>query len=220
MRCLVAALGLLALPAVAFSQGLSVSLGGGMALSNYSGGFQEDEFVDFDLEGRRVGMRFGLSLAIPVAQSMDIVIGAAYAQQGDAGIASGNVDPADVIIDTYFVDISLESDYIEVPVLARYTYAPVHVFAGPYVGILVDCGLTSSFEGVTVGLECHEESDLGFRTVNFGIVVGAGLSVRVKGPVRAFVNSMYALGLTSLFEGEDSQLRAVTFEAGLSFALK
>lgn len=58
------------------------------------------------------------------------------------------------------------------------------------------------------------------RTVNFGAVVGAGVSVRVNGPVRAFVNSMYAFGLTSLIESEDSQLRAITFEAGLSFALK
>lgn len=108
-------------------------------------------------------MKFGLSLAIPVAQSMDIVIGAAYAQQGDSGTASGNVETADERPDSYFVDIALESNYIKVPVLARYTYAPVNVFAGPYVGILVDCGLTSSFEGATVGLECHEESALEFQ---------------------------------------------------------
>lgn len=218
MRCLVAALGLLALPAVAFSQGLSVSLGGGMALSNYSGWPQESaEAVDFDIEGHRVGMRFGLSLAIPVAQSMDIVIGAVYAQHGD----SGNLEYTDESPELSFeADMFIKSDYVSVPVLARYTDAPVNVFAGPYVGILVDCGISSSTENISFGLECDEESDLGFRTVNFGVVVGAGLTARVNGPVRVFLNGMYTLGLTNLFESEDSQLRAVTIEMGLSFVLK
>ena len=91
-------------------------------------------------------------------------------------------------------DEKLKLNYIEVPVLLMYNVpmtGPVSpcIFAGPYYATLVSA--KSEFEG--------QELDMkeAFADNDFGVVVGAGVDIKMGPTGKIFLNGRYSLGLSN-----------------------
>ncbi|MEL7833262.1 porin family protein [Fodinibius sp. Rm-B-1B1-1] len=107
-------------------------------------------------------------------------------------------------------DITLELDYIQVPVLAKFSFAPgpaqPHVYVGPYVGIPV----TSKVSGGGVSIDTDNEQ------TDFGGIVGAGVDFNV-GLTKLNVGGRYGFGLTNAFDGGQGKNSVISIVAGLNF---
>ncbi|KIO76656.1 hypothetical protein TH53_13930 [Pedobacter lusitanus] len=80
-------------------------------------------------------------------------------------------------------------NYLELPVLAKYSFGPVYINAGPAIGLAVgDVKKIESLYGAKV------------QKFNFGIQMGGGVAIPVgKGSV--LVDARYSLGLTDVNKG-------------------
>ena len=127
------------------------------------------------------------------------------------------------------VDVSLRSDYVEVPILMRvdsplaigvepYGVIPF-VVAGPSLGVSVRCTIdgtptTGASSGVPVSYDCDDQ--FGVKTFDFGAMLGVGLDALV-GTRTVSVGARYTIGLQDVFEGTAGRNRAIVLVAGLSF---
>jgi len=123
----------------------------GVGFANMSG----DDVDDAD-PGSRTGFVGGLYFAFPVANSIAIEPEVLYAMKGSKfGV----------------VDIDFNNDYIEVPVLVKYTFNPdggPYLLAGPAVGFSMSCNESDGSDEIS----CE---DAGLKTLTtFGGVLGIG----------------------------------------------
>lgn len=92
-------------------------------------------------------------------------------------------------------------DYLEVPVLAKLSFAPgpasPHVYAGPYAGFVL-------------------ESDIDDAQTDFGGIVGAGLDINLVA-VDLNVGARYGVGLSDAFEDGSGKNSVFSIVAGISF---
>jgi hypothetical protein len=107
------------------------------------------------------------------------------------------------------VDVEVDIDQIEIPVLARYTFGTGatrgYVFGGPSFDFKVDAKLKASFEGE----DEEEDIDEDVETFEFAIVVGGGVEFG-----HFLVEARYSMGLTDLVkdnEDFDESIRNRTF---------
>lgn len=120
---------------------------------------------------------------------------------------------------------TLAVDYIEVPLLIGAGFnvgsgsVQPRVFAGPSVAFEIGCDLSGSEGGTTVSLSCSD-IELETKSVDFGVVFGAGLAFPL-GSVQLILDGRYDLGLTNVndTEGDEESLknRAWQFMAGVGF---
>lgn len=109
--------------------------------------------------------------------------------------------------------VTANLNYIEIPVLAKFNYVldgPLtpYVAAGPYVGFLISSSQEASGKIPAEGL--NDE----FKTVDFGVAVGAGINYK-----RFNLGVRYDAGLTTVFDADDASAKNgnIAIIAGYSF---
>lgn len=104
--------------------------------------------------------------------------------------------------------VTLELDYIQVPVLAKFSFAPgpaqPNVYFGPYIGFPVKSELSGN--GVSMDID-NEQTD-------FGGIVGAGVDFNV-GLTTVNLGGRYGFGFTNAFDGGDGKNSVISIVAGL-----
>lgn len=99
----------------------------------------------------------------------------------------------------------LKLNYLEVPLLAKYSFGPVYVNAGPSLGLLLD-------------KESKVRNQYGekLKKLDFGVQMGAGLAIPA-GPGKVIVDGRYNLGLSNLGKVNDIKNRGIM--ASLGYAI-
>ncbi|RQO74205.1 PorT family protein [Pedobacter sp. KBW06] len=125
-------------------------------------------------EKNKVGFTAGLGVNFQVAKSdFSIQPELNYVSEGTK-IKNGNIT------------VKQNLNYLELPVLAKYSFGPVYVNAGPSISLLLsDKDKLQAFYGGKV------------QKLDFGIQMGAGVAIPA-GPGKFIVDGRYALGLTDL----------------------
>lgn len=158
-------------------------LRGGVNFSNFSD-------VDADLDSR-TGFLIGayLDIGIPMAP-ISVQPEVTYNQKGaELGGSTINVD------------------YLEVPVLAKFSFVPgpasPHIYAGPYAGFVIN----SESNGTDI-------SDM--TETDFGGIIGAGLDINAA-VLKFNVGARYGFGLVDAFAGGQGKNSVFSVVAGISF---
>ncbi len=103
----------------------------------------------------------------------------------------------------------VQVDYIEVPVLAKLSFAPgpvsPHIYAGPYVGFVLDSKVSSN--GVSLDVD-NAETD-------FGGIVGAGIDINA-GVTSINLGARYGFGLIDAFEGGQGKNGVFSIVGGIA----
>jgi hypothetical protein len=176
-------------------------------------------FASLEFEGdttteyneRKFGFIGGGFAVLPLSGPLAVQIEALFSQKG----AELSVDEADLVF-------TLELDYLDFPVLARFN-APasgstrLHVFAGPSFGYRMGARSKASSnqfdfaEGEIVNIE----EDV--RRFDIGLVAGAGADIGR----RLVVDARYSWGLKNAFkddaDGVDFKNRVLSIMAGVRF---
>lgn len=107
-------------------------------------------------------------------------------------------------------DGTAEVDYLEIPVLAKFSFAPgpvqPHVYLGPYAGFV----LNSEASGNNISV------DIDNTQTDFGGIVGAGTNLNA-GVTKLNVSIRYGFGLTNMFENSDVKNGVFSIVGGISF---
>jgi hypothetical protein len=165
--------------------------------------------VDYDF---RKGWGLGAFLKLPVSDMLSIQPEILYLQKG-------------AYSSWPFGDLMIALDYVEIPLLLRInvpvegTVAP-YFLVGPALGFKGGCEITAELNGDEEKLDC-DETGFEVKSVDFGGVVGAGLSFGA-GPGSFHLGARYNYGLISLDDSEedwDLGNRAFSFLAGYSFPI-
>ena len=196
---------LLAVAAPAFAQPV-LTLKGGVNIATLSGDDVED------LESR-TGLNVGASLLLPFTDVVGLEIGAAYSQKGAEEEELG-------------VTGSFEFDYLEFPVLLRFgipteSALSAHFLVGGALAFETGCQVSLTEGGASFSGDC-EEADIETKSMDFGLVGGAGLDIELTESITLVLDALYNLGLTNLDDSadpDDVKSRAFTLQAGLGFPL-
>lgn len=153
--------------------------------------FNDTENGDFD---SRTGLMVGgyLNFKVPMSP-ISIQPEALYTQKG---AESGGT--------------TVKLDYLEVPVLAKFSFAPgpatPHVYFGPYVGFVLNSEVSGG--GASVDID-NAQTDLGG-------VVGGGLDINL-GLTKLNAGVRYGFALTDAFDGGQGKNGVFSIVAGINF---
>lgn len=177
--------------------------GGVKAGVNFANISIEEEGVDISFDNR-TGLVGGVFVVCPISGAFGVQTEALYSQRGaklEEGGGSG----------------TLELDFLEVPVLARFSSpassgASFHVFGGPSLGLRLRARAESDFEGES---ESEDISD-DVERFDLGLVAGAGFEMG-----RLIVDGRYTWGIRNLNRSteDDAKIKNRTFSvmAGIRF---
>ncbi len=123
------------------------------------------------------------------------------------------------------VEATIALDYIEIPLLVGAQFdlggssVVPRVFAGPEVAFETGCKISGEDGNVSVELDC-DEADIQTKSVDFGLVFGAGLAIPLGG-FELILDGRYDLGLTDIddseFDSASAKNRAWQFMLGAGF---
>lgn len=102
----------------------------------------------------------------------------------------------------------LNLNYLELPVLAKYSFGPVYLNAGPSLGL-------------RLGQGSKEKAGYGaMKKLDFGVQMGGGLAIPV-GLGKVILDARYVLGLTNISDvkGANIKNRGVVISAGYAIPL-
>lgn len=162
----------------AHAQLLQYGIKGGLNIASLSG----DEMDDLD---SRMGLAAGAYLSVPVVPSLSIQPEVLYMMKGATESFNGT-------------DVTIQLDYLEIPILVKYSFgvpgAPARpsIFAGPAFGLNL-----SSKVKAEAGGESVEEDLEDIKDTDLGLVFGAGLAFHLSG-YSLGLDVRYNLGLTSI----------------------
>jgi len=190
---------MLALAHGAAAQEISYGAKAGVSFSTLS--FDPSSELSY---GLRTGLVAGGFVAFPIGSRLAIQPEGLFTQKGAKADALG-------------VSATIKIDYVEVPVLAKYTVSggparSFHVFGGPSVGFKVHSSASATFGGSTI----ETDNDDGLEDLDYGVVMGAGMTFD-----RVTVEGRFTLGLANI-NAEDpdeskARTRAVGILAGVRF---
>jgi hypothetical protein len=172
---------------------------------------------DPELVKTRTGFNIGGFVSIQSAGPFALQFGAVYTKKG-ADLETGVPD----------VTGGLELTYVEVPLLATIIFptgpaskvAPL-IFAGPAIGIKVDCKVTAEGLGVSASVDC-DEGDVALKSVDAGVMFGGGLKFET-GPASIVLEVAYTLGLINIDDAvgttDNVKNKNLSFSVGLMFPL-
>lgn len=176
----------------------------GLGLANWVGSDASSEIADFP---NRPGPTFGLFGSIRLHKQLSLQPELLYAPKGRKAESGG------VLSDTFVID------YIEIPLLARFSF-PIHdrfapyVLAGPAMSFLLRYQIESEGDG-----SITDRTDLA-RSIDLGVLGGAGTSVVLTGPHALVVEARYERSLTRLLmEDVDVKNRVFSFMIGYQYSL-
>ncbi len=190
----------------------SFGVRGGMTLSTLAASEEDEEIEVSYLTGFHLGVTASLWSGGP-----GLLLSAAYAQRGTALSVdiSGGLDSGESI------GVSVDLAYIDVGAFGR---IPVgtgpYLLVGPTLGLRVACSTSYSAEGVNETADCGDIEDNPYKTFDFGVSGGAGVSFGVGGR-DVVVEALYGFGILNIVDvGDDTvRNRGFTFRAGVDFGL-
>jgi hypothetical protein len=180
---------------------------GGLSLATIGG--SDAEVMD---AGYRNGFGLGAFLKVAINDRLSFQPELLYLQKG----ASATEED---------VDITFAVDFVEIPVLLRIdvptdgSIAP-YFLIGPAIGFRVGCEISAEGDGLEINVDC-DEAEATIKSVDFGGVAGAGLSI-AAGSGNIHFGARYNFGLMSLDDSDfedDLKSRAFSILAGYSFPL-
>lgn len=155
----------------------------------------------------RTGLLIGGQVTIRITEQFAFQPELYYSQKGiKSDIDAGEVGS---------VEMKMKNDYLEVPLLARYTFTQspkVHPFllAGPSLGFSTSC----KFEADGESIDCDDDVDL--NTFDLGGIAGAGLEFPV-GRNAISIGARYDFGFNEVIKDSDSKNRTISFLVGFVF---
>ena len=195
------------MPGAAAAQSIGGGVKGGVSFSdvpNIAGGLEGAS----DILERRIGFAAGGFVAIRFGNGFSIQPEALYTQKGVGASAPAGTDAA---------EFRLKADYVDVPILGRFTFGMglrAYVFAGPSLNVLVSAKAKSGlFDN---GTETDVTEDM--ESFEVAVVLGGGVEI---GPL--LVEARWSEGLTNILAegtssaGTDLKTRTVLVLAGLRF---
>ncbi|MBZ0269838.1 PorT family protein [bacterium] len=160
---------------------------GGVTVANMSADPSDSELAD-----SRNGFAIGGYLGIPLGMTpFTIQPEALFTMKGDSEEADG-------------VTGSMKLDYIEVPVLAKASFLPMapakpSLFFGPAVAY--NLSAKTAVEGG--GLDGETDVKDTMKSMDFGLVVGAGLDMSLAGGAKSLgIDVRYTHGLTNTIDSD------------------
>lgn len=105
---------------------------------------------------------------------------------------------------------TLEVDYLEIPVLAKFNLIPgpisPHIYLGPYAGFVLNSEATGG--GISINID-NAQTD-------FGGIIGAGADINA-GVTKLNIGARYGFGLVDIIDGAQGKNSAISIVAGISF---
>lgn len=97
-------------------------------------------------------------------------------------------------------------NYLELPVLAKYSFGPMYVNAGPSLGL-------------KLGQNNQAKAALGdLKKIDFGVQMGLGVAIPA-GPGKFIVGGRYALGLNNISDVKGNNLKNRGLQVSLGYAI-
>ena len=183
----------------------------------FHGGVNIADLGGDDVEGTssHTGLNIGASVLFPLNGNLALQVGGSYSEKG-----------AEVSDSELGIDAKLLLDYIEFPVLLRYSFPTAssvgfHVMGGGALAIKSKCEIEGSDGSVNVTVDCD---DAGFDVTgtDVGLMGGAGLSFAATERIDIVLDLLYNFGLISVDDSEadaDVKNRAFTIRAGFTVPL-
>ncbi|MBV8326995.1 porin family protein [Chryseobacterium sp.] len=97
-------------------------------------------------------------------------------------------------------------NYVEIPVLAKYSFGPVYMNAGPSIGFLMEKN------------DRIKEAYGKTRSIDFGLQMGAGVAIPA-GPGKLIVDGRYNLGLNNISNEQGVSVKNRGFAISLGYAI-
>ena len=168
-----------------------------------------------DTEGLdgKTGFHLGLVAEIPISNSFAFQPEILYSSQGAKSKVS------DTYMDVNFsTKEDLTVDYINIPLLAKYTITPGLSFhAGPQVGLLVNA--KDEYEYVINGEKESGTQDMKDEIKNLEFAIAAGLGYKLE--MGIFFNVRYNAGLSNIIDddgsSEDYNIHNNVFQLSVGF---
>ena len=166
---------------------------------------------------RQTGLTVGGVLDVPIAHSVGVELGVSYVRKG---------------LETFVNDIDLDMalDYLELPVLARWTVfqrggLQSALYAGPVVALRVRCNGEAVQGPFRVDADCDDarfEGSLDTKGLDVGALMGVGAAWDLSGDWQLGLDAMYNVGLRAIDADPTVELdknRVLMFRVGLLRAL-
>lgn len=228
---------------ITHAQGVEVGLRGGTSYAGFKGdtgavnqGSTSGEF------SRVFGGRAGGFLRFGVSKSFSVRTEVTYSQKGGALDLTQTGRTTDGAIVEVNSDLDFRYDYLDVPVLAEYSFDTgsrfrPEVFAGPSIGFALSSSLDSEItarafnqfgqeQEIDVG-ESEEPESPDIETTDIGAVIGGGISYLFGSGDSLFLDVRYNPSFTAFNsdsaagDGQSVELEneAITVGVGYSFSL-
>ncbi len=159
---------------------------------------------------RRTGAMAGISFVAPVSPGFSIEPELLYTMKG-AGFSDTDASG------------TVKMNYVEIPVLFRgsiptSTNARPFFYIGPDIAFRAGCSLEAQGQGISGDVSCDqfEAEGLKFKTVDYGIVIGAGASFDLTGKIFT-ISARYDHSLGKLVEDSDTKHRVLSLVGTLEF---
>ncbi|MFO7446085.1 MAG: porin family protein [Ignavibacteriaceae bacterium] len=158
----------------------------------------------------RVESTVGIFANIPMYRSFSLQIQGMYIRKGsDLGITGFNED------------IKTSAEYLEFPILARYTFGAAqdvikpYYFIGPSVGFLLKARQTASF----IPKEYEDDVEDDSKSYEISVCVGGGFQILLD-KVSLYAQLKYMHGLTNVDDVEEAGDRSESiYSRGISYTL-
>lgn len=161
-----------------------------------------------DLDSR-TGLLGGLALVLPTGGALGLEIDGLFVSKGAKGTNTG--------------PDGLELNYVEVPVLLRFSLAPglpvsPHFYAGPYLGYQISCKVQAT------SADCDDVPGINTKTVDIGGTAGGGVNVSLGGMILTG-GLRYSFGVSKVADfdvgtvNESAKNGTFAVYAGLGFPL-
>jgi hypothetical protein len=195
------------LPGVAAAQSIGGGVKGGLSLADVPN-ITDGVDAASDILETRIGYAVGGFLAIGLGYGFSIQPEALYTQKGVAASAPGG---------TASSEFTLKADYVDVPILGRFTFGMGlrgYVFAGPSLNFLISAKAKSGFFGTTSETDVSEDME----SFEAALVLGGGIEI---GPL--LVEARWSEGLTNILvegtspAGTELKTRTLLVLGGIRF---
>lgn len=178
-----------------------------------AGGANFADMSKTDNSDIRTGVLIGGSMMIELGRNFAIQPELYFSQKGAKGEFTDDNSGESI-------DITLKNDYIELPVLARWTFGTTamrvrpFVVGGPTFAFVANCKAEGRSGGASASVDCTEFADQ--KDFDFGGVGGAGLEFPVGRSLMS-LGARYTMGFNEVFKGTDAKNRTASVLVGITF---
>jgi len=119
------------------------------------------------------------------------------------------------------IDIKFNVNYLEVPILFKYSYGPIYFNVGPYAGVKISQNL--KVKEISPNTTITEGSS-NLKSLDYGLLFGGGCAFEV-GTGKIIIDARYGLGVANINTNDDTtqsittKNRSLQFTVGYSFQL-